>query len=590
MNIKLSQRAQRLIIILGLIIVSRELIVQPVPAAYADEFFMTGPYSVTLHRDPGQWGSPELRVVFPYAGQWAGLAFQLDQPAVVFRDSCGWAVGGCAGYPTAWGDWNFQYKDAGVTYCVYSNNVGSGGCDQFFPGWQSPNSYGLPVASFTDGYPVGQMVASAWGIGCLESQFGTCPLGQNDATITFYLIWYGTPYTPTPSETPTETLTPTPTVSPIPSGTPTRTPSDSTATRTHAPIRTPTPVRPPTHSSSSYIALWDSAKGKLDTAALEALGRTEAISETVKGVTDAIVVLHFGYPYRNGNGYGADLLVLSDDNLHFAPTKDVRDGAMAFVKAFCENSSSTMHLSLALGVNDSVQGIGSGHGQAWARMIDEVSEAIQNNPPLCRPFIGAPPRMSVVGAMDIEPSSLITQSIPIDVIRWAEAYSNTTRSRYYNFGTCSNCPAVPPEQPHNLPSTSPLMDDVWTVSWGIPNAYPLPQIYNTNKLNANQWYNLKLYAVTCTSPCRPAQRPMYFRPMSFPGTMTQWQSCNRKPKPDTCIQADNSPEEGWRQLFDALNANPITRQVSLRWSTDIVWRVSKPQLGGSSNEFLSNLP
>jgi hypothetical protein len=341
------------------------------------------------------------------------------------------------------------------------------------------------------------------------------------------------------------------------------------ATRTPMP-----PSRPPPHSSSSYIALWDRAADKLDTAALEALGRTEAISETVKGMTDAIVVLHFGYPYRKGSDYGADVLVLDEERLFFASTEDIKKGALEFVKGFCLNSLPTMYLSLALGVNDSVQGIGSGHGQAWARMIDQVSEAIRSDHTLCRPFIGAPPRVFIVGAMDIEPASLMTQSLPIDVIRWAEAYSNTTHSRYYNFGTCSNCPAEPPEQPHTLPSVSPLMDDVWTVSWGIPNAYPLPQIYNVNQLNAYQWYNVKLYGATCASPCRPAQSRQ--RRMYFPGTFTQYQSCDRIPKPKTCIQTDNSPEEGWRQLFDALDANLITRQVSLRWSTDIAWRTSQP--------------
>src|ERR1041384_4091613 len=101
MNKKLFQAAQRLIVMISLLVALLEL-VAPVPMAYAEQFFVSGPYSVTLHRNPGEWGSQELRVVFPYAGQWAGLAFQVDQPAVVFRDSCGWAVdGGCAGYPTA---------------------------------------------------------------------------------------------------------------------------------------------------------------------------------------------------------------------------------------------------------------------------------------------------------------------------------------------------------------------------------------------------------------------------------------------------------------------------------------------------------
>ncbi len=33
----------------------------------------------------------------------------------------------------------------------------------------------------------------------------------------------------------------------------------------------------------------------------------------------------------------------------------------------------------------------------------------------------------------------------------------------------------------------------------------------------------------------------------------------------------NSPKDGWEQLFDELFKDPVTRQIVLPWSTDILW-------------------
>ncbi len=38
------------------------------------------------------------------------------------------------------------------------------------------------------------------------------------------------------------------------------------------------------------------------------------------------------------------------------------------------------------------------------------------------------------------------------------------------------------------------MEDLWYVSWGALHAWPIPEIYTPDRMNARQWYNLAVYS------------------------------------------------------------------------------------------------
>jgi len=60
--------------------------------------------------------------------------------------------------------------------------------------------------------------------------------------------------------------------------------------------------------------------------------------------------------------------------------------------------------------------------------------------------------------------------------------------------------------------------------------------------------------------------------MTFPGAMTQYQSCQQRVSSE-CATLDNTPDEGWSQLYYWLNQDPRTAQPVLRWVTDIRWQI-----------------
>jgi hypothetical protein len=132
----------------------------------------------------------------------------------------------------------------------------------------------------------------------------------------------------------------------------------------------------------------------------------------------------------------------------------------------------------------------------------------------------------------------------------------------YNFGTCDSCPyfAHPEWTPYAYGWN---FEDIYYVSWGAPLAYPLPEIYQRNGQHADQWYRRSLYAYS-----------NHGASMVFSGAFTQWAACQGPSLPAvTCRnnQLDNTPSDGWSQLYYTLNSDVRTAQSILEWSTDITW-------------------
>lgn len=228
-----------------------------------------------------------------------------------------------------------------------------------------------------------------------------------------------------------------------------------------------------------------------------------------------------------------------------------------------------------------------GFGTDWANIIEDLAAWTSKQK------FGS--QVTIAGAMDIE--NFGGTGFPEQTEQWANAYSGATNKSYFDFGACEACfnTNTPPTMyyvspPPSVPTTGEL-NHLWKVAWGIANAYPIPEIYNTNKVNAYQWYSLSLYGVVCdttnyTTDCQPSSTPLNSR-MYFPGVTTQSQACNRavpgQGKP--CFTTNNTIADGWNQLFTTISADQRTyfppppnfidpKQVlpnNAEWSTDYVW-------------------
>ena len=83
-------------------------------------------------------------------------------------------------------------------------------------------------------------------------------------------------------------------------------------------------------------------------------------------------------------------------------------------------------------------------------------------------------------------------------------------------------------------------------------------IYANNWINAEEWQSLSKYS-----------KQSHGYRIIFSGTTTQNKACEQRPD-EYCPALDNTPEEGYKQLYTVLNSDPDTVQ-SLLWSTDMKW-------------------
>jgi hypothetical protein len=260
-----------------------------------------------------------------------------------------------------------------------------------------------------------------------------------------------------------------------------------------------------------------------------------------------VIILDFGQPWFDGNNYGVRIF----GNREFRSTSQLSDAVKGFLSGYYRCSPPGVHLALAVGTNNSgpQEQITNEHGRAWAQMVNDLNTWIASPPSYAD-------KLSAKGAIDIEPDfndSVVTRA-------WADGYTSAFEgsSFYYNFGSCDGCPFT--GCPDCIPNNGWTQEDVWYVSWGATAAFPLPEIYLTNGVNADQWYHMSIYAVT-----------NHYSRMYFVGSLTQWQACHVDPATaeDCKIRGiDNTPAAGWQQLYDALHADPRTQQP-VDWATDI---------------------
>jgi len=327
-------------------------------------------------------------------------------------------------------------------------------------------------------------------------------------------------------------LTLTPTITPTPTRTPTLT---STPTATSTSTATPVSNVPPAYSTSYYMRT-------INTQSLYNIGCDKGKQDQkLAGVQDMVVVLDFGQPTNDSSGVGADLFGLGP-----ATTAQIASAAEQFGVGYlaCSGSDQDSHLRIGIGTSNYGSDVNFTTGIGWGKMVNNVNTWFKTQ--------GYFSRVDAVGASDVE----LSWNSPDTTLDWLDGYNSVSSYFFYNYGDAAGCPTRAfPNWTCNNPWTQ---EYVWYVSFGSGSSYPLPLIYATDGGNAQQWALLSLYAYK-----------NHGARMDFKGAFTQWQACQQFP--DGCGSGlDNTPAQGWQQLFDELKRDAHTAQA-LAWSTDIKW-------------------
>ncbi len=280
------------------------------------------------------------------------------------------------------------------------------------------------------------------------------------------------------------------------------------------------------------------------------------------GAQDSVVVLDFSYPVCNAdNTYGAELFGFGP-----VPLSEIEAASESFMQGYytCTADDSASNLVLGIGTNNKPTSCDTtskmtAHGTAWAGMVNDVNQwAVDNN--LFQ-------QVQAYGASDIE----LGWNSPSKSKDWLAGYGAAAEAPMIHYGDAAGCPYE--DRPYLECGTSSFpewtQEDVWYVSWGFGPSLPLPLIYLTNGIHAQQWAFLSQYSVA-----------NHGARMDFTGVFTQSQACEQW----GCSGTDNTPAEAYTQLYKELNKYPTTAQ-DLNWKTDIRWILREeayPDIYGSA--------
>lgn len=294
----------------------------------------------------------------------------------------------------------------------------------------------------------------------------------------------------------------------------------------------------------------------------------------VVGYQDSLVILNFGQMWIDNGEFGTGSFT---PYWHFIPLAKVEEAVRQYARGYYNCSATDRESFVFIGVgtnnfggmmldNPSQEVRISRYtmgGQLWGEMVTRLNQWAVSS--------GYAHQVAVAGAIDIEWASNSGWNTPAVTRAWVDGFDsrdNNDSLVYFNFGACVGCPIVPKPDWKYSDAVPWTQDHIWYVSWGAPPALTVPEIYRNDGYLAKQWQAISLYGVL--------YRPSYGR-INFPGPMTQWQSCQQRGGKE-CTRTDgygldNTPEEGWQQLYDALNSDPRTAQDVLRWVTDIRWQI-----------------
>lgn len=305
------------------------------------------------------------------------------------------------------------------------------------------------------------------------------------------------------------------------------------------------PHSPPRASISYYFWMYQYTQAKARNLGCQV--GTADLKEP--GKQESLVVLDFGITKYKDGKYGASGM----QGGGFVTMAQIADAVEQFGLGYwdCTETDFESELHIAIGTNNynnpdvySYLSVTYGHGKAWAQMVNQVNDWFLNVcPDSCNGQVDA------MGANDIE----LAWSSPSAAIDWLNGYDSANQYALINFGAAEGCPNYCGGGGYYW-----TKDQVLRVTNSGP-VYSLPEIYGNSGVHANQWYQLSLYSVQ-----------KYGYPFDFAGTLTQYMACVQSPGDSLCSVLDNTPEQGWQQLYDKVNRDPLTFD-DLKYSSDIQW-------------------
>ncbi|HVT69840.1 MAG TPA: fibronectin type III domain-containing protein, partial [Trebonia sp.] len=300
---------------------------------------------------------------------------------------------------------------------------------------------------------------------------------------------------------------------------------------------------PPPSTLSDYVMAADDTP-----AAMNSLGCTQARAESgPEPGRSRLVVLDFGGQYGTGS------VLLIPPPVGSAPDTEL---TYAQVAADAEGYAAGYRQCVAAGAGPLTVGISTNNslnvsrelGIEWARDVVNPAQAWAAK---------AFPRgqVDMAASDDIEPG--FGAAGPAKA--WVAGYvSASDDNALYNIGSADGCAGT---------TMTGVCDNGWTVgdeyavNAGLSTRLlrAEPEIYTESGIMAEQWQGI--------SNAGPAAGRA---PVDFAGELTEYTTC-QIPGIRWCTGIDNTPAQGWDQLYQQLNSSPATAQRSLAWSSDITY-------------------
>ncbi|MED1472797.1 hypothetical protein [Bacillus salipaludis] len=278
----------------------------------------------------------------------------------------------------------------------------------------------------------------------------------------------------------------------------------------------------------------------IDTGTLYNMGYQKGRADYYKsGTQKSIVILDFG---GQPSSTSVSLRGMPDATL-YQVEKAIEEYSHGYWKGTGTDKSSMVHI--IVGTNNSYTVTYEG-GQNFAKMINRINS--HNN------TYSYSDQVEVDGGNDMEPG----YDDPTSTRAWVKGYDSVNYYSLYNYGSADGCYHTNTNSGKINYSCNNGWDyeDLYYISWGAPPSVPLPQIYDNSSHMAEQWQNINKYSVVTHNAY-----------MDFAGELTQYGSCQQS----GCGSIlDNTPSQGWNQLYNELNSDPKTAE-SVILSSDIKW-------------------
>jgi len=272
--------------------------------------------------------------------------------------------------------------------------------------------------------------------------------------------------------------------------------------------------------------------------------------------SNAVVIISYGDPIEVGSGWGTDLPGIAGTATVTKIRKAVQQYATGAI--LCIPSILRDHVSIRIGVGVTNNFPGPwgttkshDHGEKWGEAVKTANENLSAT-------VAA--SAEIWGAYDNE----LGYSNPQQGRAWANGFKDAPGVwPYFYFGAaggCRNfdtggigsCGVDPFDAWHD--------DDVVYIAYNIAIAYPIPQIYREDGINAEQWVMLSLY-----------NKSTYGIELDFEGPLSQKAACDYIGA-SNCI-ADgtyNTSTQAWNQMVNKMDARPATIDDMIN-SCDIDW-------------------